>query len=29
MGKPIEEVKDKDYYKDIHFLYEILGAKKC
>ncbi|HVF69784.1 MAG TPA: YerC/YecD family TrpR-related protein [Xanthomonadales bacterium] len=28
MGKPIEEVKDKEYYKDIHFLYEILGTLK-
>jgi TrpR-related protein YerC/YecD len=28
MGKPREEIKDKGYYKDIHFLYEILGTLK-
>ncbi len=28
MGKPREEVKNREYYKDIHFLYEILGTLK-
>lgn len=28
MGKPRTEVKEKSYYKDIHFLYEILGSLK-
>lgn len=28
MVKVREEVKDKIYYKDIHFLYEILGSLK-
>jgi TrpR-related protein YerC/YecD len=26
MSKPQEEVKEKEYFKDIHFLYEILGS---
>jgi TrpR-related protein YerC/YecD len=28
MGKPKFEVDDKDYHKDIHFLYQILGKLK-
>lgn len=28
MGKPREEVKEKDYYKDIHFFYEITNSFK-
>lgn len=28
MGKPKFEVEEKDYYKDIHFLYEIVGMLK-
>lgn len=28
MSKPREEVKEKEYYKSIHFLYEILGSLK-
>ena len=28
MGKPKKEIKDKEYYKDIHFLYEILNLFK-
>lgn len=28
MSKPVKEVKDKSYYKDIHFLYEILNTLK-
>ncbi|HUD44890.1 MAG TPA: Trp family transcriptional regulator [Patescibacteria group bacterium] len=26
MSKPQAEVKDKEYYKDIHFLYEIINS---
>lgn len=28
MGKPKTEVNDKEYYKDIHFLYDILNKLK-
>ncbi len=28
MGKPREEVDHKDYFKDIHFLYEIFSSLK-
>lgn len=28
MGKPKVEIKDKEYYKDIHFLYEIINTFK-
>ena len=28
MGKPKEEIKDKEYYKEIHFFYEILNSLK-
>lgn len=28
MSKPQEEVSDKEYFKDIHFLYEVLGTLK-
>lgn len=28
MSKPKEEVREKEYYKEIHFLYEIFGTLK-
>ncbi len=28
MSKPKEEIKEKEYYKEIHFLYEILNNMK-
>lgn len=28
MSKPKEEVKNKEYYKEIYFLYEIIGSLK-
>lgn len=28
MAKPKEEIKEKEYFKDIHFLYEVLNLLK-
>ncbi|MBI4999813.1 hypothetical protein HZB97_03530 [Candidatus Gottesmanbacteria bacterium] len=28
MGKPRQEVREKEYFKDIHFLYEILNKMR-